>query len=907
MENRDYESFRQRRIEYIVMFVYTIYAVSTCIIEYKTEAWWVSILIQAFLVIMWMCFLTRLKSFAFRANIAALLLEISITLYALNTERYLDILPSCIGLIIILGLYEMPKLMWLPFISTTIAMAYHLFVTHSIQFTDTITTIKSLLEILSAYTSILIVHFLVTEEQRAKVRLMGTIDELQDIQRSKDDFLANVSHELRTPINTICGMSEIILRDQELKPDLSENLRSIQNDGKNLLSVVSDILDFSELQTGKMELVKEPYNITSVINDVINMSLAKMKGKNIDILVDCDINIPSGLRGDEQKIRRVFMSLIDNAIKFTHEGFFKIKISCRKEEYGVNLIVTVKDTGIGMKPESLGRIFAGFTQVNSRRNREENGIGLGLSIAQAIVELMGGFITVNSAYGKGTEVQFTIPQEVTDETPIAKVEDPDRLLFYTYMNSDRLGMGDEREECRNILIKIAEQTKVKTYMCMSLKDLKRRLDIRKCTHLFIGMEEYREDPAYFDELSDKVNVAVFISPGDESEMNSDRIIKLPRPLFSIPVVNVANGYSKPGLNDEKDSPHGRFVAGEAHILAVDDSFMNIRVLEGLLKAYKVKLTTASSGKEAIEKVQSKDYDFVFMDHMMPEMDGIECMHRIKDMDDIFYKNLPIVALTANAVAGMREMFLSEGFDDFLAKPVELSGLERILKKFIPDNKIKYLDEMEIKEEEEKASEEKNLTIGDLDVEKGLVYCGSYENYVDILRMHAEGGEDNKKNIIGFFNEKDWENYTILVHALKSSMLSIGAVNLSDKAKALETAGKNNKIDYILENHEEMIKEYERVIDLIKNSSVLGEGRADEEDISDLRELADEEMDTLIAAFEDAVYTFEPDDMLAVLDGIEDCSYKGHPLKKELASIRRKIDMSDYMSASAAFAAIKEKS
>ena len=240
-----------------------------------------------------------------------------------------------------------------------------------------------------------VTYYLIRLRKATEAELLENITELEKAQRSKDDFMANVSHEIRTPINTISGMSEMVLRE-DISPTVRENVFDIQTAGRNLQSIVSDILDFSELESGKMELVEEPYNITSTINDIINMSLAKKGDKPIEIIVDCDASIPCNLLGDEIKLRRVVMNLVNNAIKFTNEGCVTISFGCRREAYGINLVVKVKDTGIGIEEENLEKLFTSFNQVDTKKNRMEGGIGLGLAIANAIVMKMGGFITVSS-------------------------------------------------------------------------------------------------------------------------------------------------------------------------------------------------------------------------------------------------------------------------------------------------------------------------------------------------------------------------------------------------------------------------------------------------------------------------------------------------------------------------------
>ena len=485
--------------------------------------------------------------------------------------------------------------------------------------------------------------------------------------------MANMSHEIRTPINTVCGMSEMILRE-EISDTVRKDVFDIQTAGRNILSVVSDILDFSELESGNMELIEEPYNITSTINDIMNMTIAKKNKKNIEIIVDCDANIPSGLVGDEQKIRRAIMNIVDNAIKFTNEGGVVITVYARKEEYGTNLCVNVKDTGIGMNEETIEKLFTSFNQVDTKRNRQEGGIGLGLAISKAIVTKMGGFITVKSTLEKGSEVQLVIPQKVLEEKPIVSLNDADKIHVAAYIDTEKYDFATVREGYRNSIQHMVEQLGVSFRWCKNLSELKRRVEKENFSHVFISWEEYCEDQQYFEELSYRQKV-ILVHDREHQEYTPGQMLYIYKPFYVLSVASLLfNGESIIQSMDGSHYQNRRFIAPRASVLVVDDNVMNLRVVEGLLRPYKIKVFVAGSGKEALQKIESMEFDFVFMDHMMPEMDGVETLHRIRQKPGQYFKNVPIVALTANAIGGAREMFLSEGFADFVSKPIEISVL-----------------------------------------------------------------------------------------------------------------------------------------------------------------------------------------------------------------------------------------
>jgi signal transduction histidine kinase len=269
--------------------------------------------------------------------------------------------------------------------------------------------------------TIFAVHFWVSKREESSKRLMEVFERQKKAERGKDEFLANLSHEIRTPINTISGMCEILL--QEKDPDcIKDDLYAIQMGSRNLMNVVRDILDFSELQSGKIELVEDAYDVTSVINDIVRLAVAQKAEKDIEIIVDIDSKIPRRLLGDEKRIRRLIMNIVDNAIKFTNEGGVYIQFGARKEEYGINLLVTVRDTGIGMNQKTIEKLFTVYNQADSSAHRQEGGIGLGLAISQKIAHQMGGVITVKSKPGEGTLMCVAVPQKIIDEQPMIQLE-----------------------------------------------------------------------------------------------------------------------------------------------------------------------------------------------------------------------------------------------------------------------------------------------------------------------------------------------------------------------------------------------------------------------------------------------------------------------------------------------------
>ena len=874
----------------------------------------------------WAMFLGKYRNYKVRTFLTGIIIQLTVILYAAHTDDLMSVVPTFMAFAVLTAFYGQTEMLWSTAVSLLFIIFYHAVITDNLWLLPA----ETRMDLFYQSGNILFVEFIlyiwVKNRNERNEQVDQIIEALVEAEQSKDDFLSNVSHEIRTPVNTICGMSEMALREHDLEK-MREEVFDIRDAGNNLMALVTDILDFSQLQQGKMNLEEEAYNITSTINDIINMAMAKKGDKQIELIVDCDASIPCGLMGDEKKIRRVIMNLVDNAIKFTNEGGVIINVHARKENYGINLCVSVRDTGIGMEDVSLEKLFTSFSQVDTRRNRQEGGVGLGLAISKELVQKMGGTITVRSYPGKGSIFRFVVPQKVLDEKPIGQVENRERINIAAYFDMEQFDMLTIRDEYTGIIAGMIKQLRVKCHICRNLAELKRREDHTVFSHIFISLEEYQEDEAYFDRLAKTAKVIIAIDRPREKYLSNPDLIRLYKPFYILPVVSILNG-SRGSEGGRQITRPGKFTAPSAHVLIVDDNRMNIRVVEGLLKEYQIRVTYAVNGNEALELIENMSYDFVFMDHMMPEMDGVETMHRIRDKVGHYYQKVPIIALTANAAPGNREMFLEEGFNDFISKPIELSVLERVLRRNLPEEKLIFQTKQTEAVREKKEPEEQ-LSIGSLDVEKGMLYCGGKEAYLSILEAYYEEREENRAVLDNLFAKHDWKDYTIKVHAFKSMMQNIGALPLAAKAKALELAGKRGDIGYIMDHHEELIGEYLHVIKELENSPFVPTQTADEkkemenggirdaaeerkdcEKIDNTRnempELDEETFDEMAAQLEEAMYAFDGDKMLTVLSKMQEYQYQGKRLNKELEPVKKKIVMSDYMSAIETLSGIRNR-
>ncbi len=539
------------------------------------------------------------------------------------------------------------------------------------------------------YCVILFVYDLTKEEEIQ--------EELIAANQAKSDFLSNMSHEIRTPINAVIGMNEMILREAE-NPQILEYASLVERSSSTLLAIINDILDISKIESGKIELVGVDYELPSLLNDCYNMIAEKAEKKSLDFRVHCDEKIPYMLHGDIIRIRQIVINLLTNAVKYTEKGSVDFFVTGELSEQQVVLRFEVKDTGMGIAPEDMDRLFGKFERLDMKKNRTTEGTGLGLHITKMLTELMGGTVEVESEYGKGSIFVVTIPQKCIDATPVGKLD-----------------MGSLRK--------------------------------KQAEHKY----------------------------------------------------------------------QSRFVAPDARILVVDDVEMNLKVFVNLLKQLNMQIDTATSGEKGIELACQNKYDIIFMDHMMPGMNGIETLEKLKETEQNKNADTPIIMLTANALSGMKEMYLEKGFHDYLSKPVDGNKLERRVKKYLPPEKTVLLQE---DEQENVVLEEGQITesvmerlkkqIQELDVKKAMDYCaGSEEFYVECLKEFS--GNGRKDTIQKLYEEQDWNGYTIQVHALKSASRTLGFEILGNLAEKMEFAAKEQEISYIHENYEELKKVYEYIL------------------------------------------------------------------------------------------------
>lgn len=536
--------------------------------------------------------------------------------------------------------------------------------------------------------------------------------EARQATQSKSDFLSNMSHEIRTPINSVLGMNEMILRESR-DENIIEYASNIDSSGRMLLSLINDVLDFSKIESGKMEIVPTTYLVSEFLNDLINMLWIAAKEKGLGFVLEIDNNLPRELFGDDVRLRQVLTNLLTNAIKYTEEGTVTLKVEGEfVNEFKVILHCEVRDTGIGIKKQDIPQLFMAFRRVDEKKNRNILGTGLGLPITYHILEIMGSRLHVESEYGKGSVFSFSLEQDIVDETPIDNFQE--QIRNHTAAQNNR-------------------------------------------TSLY---------------------------------------------------------------------------APEARVLVVDDNEMNRKVFVSLLKASQIDVVQADSGKACITCMREQDFDIVFLDHMMPELDGIETLQQLQQEG---LCRMPVVALTANAVSGAREMYLSEGFDEFLSKPIMPDKLESLLIDMLPPDKLL---EQPVPETESMDEEKELPVIDGIDWDFARIHfpnqkllLHTIEDFYNMIVVEADKLEELLTSVR---EDNDFSGYQVQVHGMKSAAALIGILPLSGCAKMLEDAAKRQDREVLLQMTPIFLREWrgfrERLSSLVPEPE---ENASKKEDMSEL--------------------------------------------------------------------------
>jgi len=617
-----------------------------------------------------------------------------------------------------------------------------------------------------------------------------------------------MSHEIRTPMNAVIGMAELSLRE-DISPTVHEYVSTIKQASLNLLDIINDILDLSKIENGSIDIAHEEYMLSSLINDVVHIIKTKAHESRLRFVVNVDNHIPNALCGDVKRIRQIMLNLLGNAVKYTEKGFVSLTVYGRMMDDGfVMLKIEVADSGIGIHQQDIGRLFDKFARFDEDRNKHVEGTGLGLAITKNLIETMGGKIEVRSTRGEGSAFTVRLPQKVRDGKKLAVAEN---------MKDKRVLIFERREICIYSIIQTMESLGVNYKLVSHSVDFFQELRSNLYSHIFVAAVLYERAKIEHGELATDAKVMLIAEFGEI--VRERNVSVLTTPIFSIPVADFLNGVFDFAAAGRVNREPVSYVLPGVKILSVDDVNTNLRVLEGLLKPYEAQVVSCKNGAAAVEAAMNADFDLIFMDHMMPGMDGVETAKRIRALEHFEARpdKPAVIALSANAVLGSREMFLQNGFDDFLTKPIDTVKLEAILNKWIPAEKWRTKaggNETERAAADEPAAAETDdgIYIEGVNAARGIARTGgSAENYKTTLAVFHKDGQEKYREIRMCLDMGDIPLYTIYVHALKSAASNIGADNLARTAAALEAAGRDNDAALISAGSERLLEDLEELL------------------------------------------------------------------------------------------------
>lgn len=674
----------------MTLITYTILSVIT-VTEDILLSWekWPIILIVIGVIAAWAIHIQMRLSYSLRMWIYNILIMGTFFFYGIHIQSIFDISIIGVGIVIICALTGIKRLV------TFCQITYYITIIYNVAISIYQSGAMDVNFYLRLFLHVMVVTAMAQVGRRVIERwnqeIAKTRDEIEGLNESTmrlDDFLAGTSHELRTPVGAIMGISELWIEkttDDKMKADLT----LIKDAGGRIADQISDILDYSELDRNKLVVTCENYMISSLLGDLV-AALKPYLTTNVELVLDIDPAIPSVMYSDVNKIKKILWHLIMNALKYTVDGGVYVHITSEEQEYGVNLCIDIIDTGIGMSEEELHHVKERFYQSDGGMTKSRRGLGLGLPIVDGFVKALGGFMLMESEVNEGTRVHLCIPQQVVDGASCMSINNPERVSLGAYFHFDKYSVAEVGDFYSSMITNVVKGMGVMVHGVDSIEELKKVVESTYISHLFLGMHEYESDPEYIESLTSKF--MVFLTADSGYPLPADSHIRFfEKPLYCFPIISAINSGYAYEANDEQ------MICKGIRALVVDDEPLNLKVATKLFGQYEMVVTTATSGYMAIDMCEEQKFDIIFMDYMMPGIDGVETVKRIRENIGSG-GNMPlIVAMTANVVSTARDMFKREGFDGFVSKPVNINEFERVLKNILPPSRISYVRKEAYKE------------------------------------------------------------------------------------------------------------------------------------------------------------------------------------------------------------------
>lgn len=635
---------------------------------------------------------------------------------------------------------------------------------------------------------------------------------IEEAESNKSRFLANMTHEIRTPMNSIIGMNELIARE-ELTPEARELAEQIRRSSNSLLKIINNILEYSKLESNKMNLYLQKYDFSKLMTEIINAVSADYEYDNNELNVSISPNIPSILFGDSIRIKQVFMYVLFSAIRKIPNNRITLRINGEIDRTTNSCLLscTISETGLGLNKEQIDAMMSAFARFDSRQKNDFQGMGLELSICSQILKLMGGSLRIESIEDVGMAIKFEFINYIIDEYPIAKLDANKELNVLVYCKD---------QNAKNVWSGVLQDFNISPVFVNGPNAFRYEIENRKYSHIFVDEQFLGMLHETLSTEGVSENTYVISEKGRISDNNNLKIIRNP-----ITCINISAALNN--LWEENDykinSKKEKVVYPSAKVLIVDDSIVNLKVLEGILSTFKINVTKAKSGEEALSVLREEEFDLLIYDQKMPGMDGTELLHLTKEINNA-NALIPVICATADFGTELAKELAAVGFKDYLAKPIRKHYLERMLREYLPVELAEnVLDEenenvgakqkvsKNVVEEEEKKTTDPFV----INFDKGLAnIAGNMEAFGAVVLAYYNEGV-SKLEAVPAMLQTDLALYTIEVHALKSSSAAIGAEGISDMFKSLEFAGRSENREFLEAHTGRIFADFEKVLEIVK--------------------------------------------------------------------------------------------